>query len=261
MHSHSESAEETLEKWSRSSALATTVGSRLYEDESGNGDRVSPVQAVFRRVGECWIVIYEGTLTALKDAVGLHHIGFLLRREGWASAATELLAATDGRPGDLFDGAVDPEDDRLSIVADLGDAGAALDDQAANEYARRLRELRGELADVRHEVREATRLNDLGRQAVLREKIETALQESGFLVWQLAEGGKFRRGRGAVTRGHRVASHQERARLLVTKNIKAAVDKIRRYHPALADHFTARIKKGYACVYVPDPKQTVHWQL
>jgi hypothetical protein len=51
----------------------------------------------------------------------------------------------------------------------------------------------------------------------------------------------------------------ERARLAVTKAIKAALAKITIVHPALARHLGATVRRGHFCSYTPDPRQPVVW--
>ena len=53
----------------------------------------------------------------------------------------------------------------------------------------------------------------------------------------------------------------ERARGLVSKNIRSVMEKIRQQHPALGRHFAAAIRTGYFCAYQPEPDRTVSWQL
>ena len=118
---------------------------------------------------------------------------------------------------------------------DLGDAGAVLDAQSTAAYQVRLNELREELE-------EAEGFNDAGRTERARTEIE-------FLADELTAGG----------RGKRAASHAERARLTVTKGIKAALDKLEAAHPALARHLRATVKRGYFCSYTPDPRHPIVW--
>jgi len=51
----------------------------------------------------------------------------------------------------------------------------------------------------------------------------------------------------------------ERARLAVTKAIKAALARIDAAHPELGRHLTATVRRGYACVYLPDPRSLIAW--
>jgi hypothetical protein len=83
---------------------------------------------------------------------------------------------------------------------------------------------------------------DSGRAAALRAEIDSITSE-------LVAGGS----------GQRAASHAERARLTVTKGIKAALQKIAAAHPALGTHLSATIKRGYFCSYTPDPRHPIHW--
>jgi hypothetical protein len=53
----------------------------------------------------------------------------------------------------------------------------------------------------------------------------------------------------------------ERARLAVTKRIKAAIHKIEQHHTALGLHLIASIKTGYQCAYLPDPHDPVSWSV
>ena len=59
----------------------------------------------------------------------------------------------------------------------------------------------------------------------------------------------------------KAAASAERSRVAVTKRIKASVAKIATLHPALANHLSARIKTGYFCIYVCDPRGPMSWAL
>jgi len=115
----------------------------------------------------------------------------------------------------------------------LGDAGVALDAQAKTAYKCRLDELQADLA-------EAQRYHDVGRAA-------QAQAERDFLVAELAAAV------GLGGRDRRAAAMAERARLNVTKAIKAALSKIRASHPALGHHLATSITTGTFCAYTPDP--------
>ena len=51
----------------------------------------------------------------------------------------------------------------------------------------------------------------------------------------------------------------ERARLAVTKAMKAALARIEVAHPELGRHLAATVHRGYACVYRPDPRAPIAW--
>ena len=56
------------------------------------------------------------------------------------------------------------------------------------------------------------------------------------------------------------ASSAERARLAVTKRIRASIAKIATLCPALANHLSSRIRTGYSCVYLGSPRRPTSWQ-
>jgi len=129
----------------------------------------------------------------------------------------------------------------LRVRRDLGDAGELLDAGAKAAYKARLDQLAAELA-------EAERFNDPGRAAA-------ATAERDFLVGELA------RAVGLGGRDRRAASHAERARLNVTRAIRAAMANLARANPALGRHLSATIRTGRYCSYTPDPRAPITWHL
>jgi hypothetical protein len=69
------------------------------------------------------------------------------------------------------------------------------------------------------------------------------------------------RGCDAAGTEQRLGPPAERARLTVTKAIKAALRKICAQHPPLGAHLTATIRRGYYCSYTPDPRYPIRWQV
>jgi GAF domain-containing protein len=210
--------------------------------EPGRTDQgaVEPAAAAtFRREGEYWTIEFAGTVSRLKDTKGLHYIAHLLRHPGQEFHVRELVAGV-GDALSTSDGAGEAPAVELDAataasehltVSGLGDAGPVLDAKAKADYKRRLDELREELE-------EAERFNDPGRADRAREEIE-------FISDQLA---------GAVGLGGRdrvAASDAERARIAVTKRIKAALGKIRQANPALGSHLADALTTGYFCSYAP----------
>jgi tetratricopeptide (TPR) repeat protein len=63
------------------------------------------------------------------------------------------------------------------------------------------------------------------------------------------------------SRDRGVTSAAERARLNVTKTIKAALKKISENHPVLGYHLTTSVKTGTSCSYTPDPTYQASWIL
>ena len=195
---------------------------------------------LFRREGEYWTVCYEGAVVRLRDAKGLRHLARLLADPGREFHVVDLEAA-NRQP--CSPAAVGPTGragaGELQVRPDLGDAGALLDATAKAAYQARLAELRAELE-------EAEGFNDPARAAKAR-------QETEFLVAELA------RAVGLGGRDRRAASHAERARLNVTRAIRAAVANLARDNPALGRHLAATIRTGRYCAYLPDPRAPIAW--
>jgi pimeloyl-ACP methyl ester carboxylesterase len=192
-------------------------------------------EAMFRREGDYWTVSWNGNVVRLKDAKGLHYIAYLLANPGRQVLACELAAtgtASGNRPVPIEPG---------NTAANLGDAGALIDAKASGQYRRRATELREELA-------EAVRLNDTGRAARIRAEIE-------FLRDQIAAAV------GLNGRSRKAASHSERARLMVTKAIKAAIAKVRARDASAGRYLATSIKTGNYCTYDPDSAPPISWHL
>jgi hypothetical protein len=64
---------------------------------------------------------------------------------------------------------------------------------------------------------------------------------------------------GLGGRDRRAASHAERARLNVTRAIRAAMANLARANPALGRHLAATIRTGRYCAYTPDPRAPLVW--
>jgi hypothetical protein len=196
---------------------------------------------LFRREGEYWTVAYDGAVVRLRDAKGLRHLARLLTHPGREFHAVDLEAADRpaatatpvGPPGRAGGG-------ELAVRRDLGDAGALLDATAKAAYQTRLGELRVELE-------EAEGFQDPVRAARARAELD-------FLVGELA------RAVGLGGRDRRAASHAERARLNVSRAIRAAIANLARADPSLGRHLAATIRTGRYCAYTPDPGAPIAWE-
>jgi hypothetical protein len=123
----------------------------------------------------------------------------------------------------------------------LGDSGELLDTKAKAAYKCRLKELQEEL-DM------AERFHDLDHVAKVQAEIDFLTNELSAAI-------------GLNGRDRKAASVAERARLNVTKAIKATLNKISQTHPALGHYLTTHIKTGIFCSYMSDPTQPVVWTL
>jgi tetratricopeptide (TPR) repeat protein len=190
----------------------------------------SEARNVCRCDGDYWTITYAGRTVHLRTMRGLDYLVQLLRAPGREVHASALVGTP---PAGASHSEVGTE---MRAAATLGDAGPPLDAPARRAY-------RDRLAALTAEVVEAERLQDLDRADACRAEIE-------MLTVEL---------RGAA-KGHRAASHAERARVAVTKGLTAALARIRATHPALGAHLQATIKRGYVCAYVPDPRHPIEWE-
>jgi len=194
--------------------------------------------SVCRREGEYWSIVFAGEGFRLKDVKGLHYLAYLLRNPGREFHVLDLAAAGQG---------VQAGGPRMSLTRDddlrparLSDTGPVLDEQAKTAYRARLRELEEDLA-------EATSWADPVRAARARQEIQ-------FLADQLAAAV------GLGGRDRKTGSAAERARVNITRAIRAALARIRAHSPALADHLDATIHTGTFCSYAPDPRAPITWR-
>jgi tetratricopeptide (TPR) repeat protein len=211
----------------------------LTAGQRGQRDDKTSVAAQFGREGHYWTATFGGETLRLKDSKSLRLIAHLIRSPGHQFHAREL-AALDSPQQPAAQRIAHYENAGATVSTDLGDAGVILDAQAIAEY-------RDRLEDLRPEIEEAERCNDLGRISRLRDEAEV-------LTAELAAGVGFR------GRERRTSSHSERARLSVTKNIRGAIEKIREANPALGRHLANSIKTGYLCSYSPDPANPIVWR-
>jgi hypothetical protein len=182
-------------------------------------------------------VTFAGTTCRLRDAKGMHHIAQLLRQAGRAVPASDLVVALEHGAA----ATTAAEASHGSITTSLGDAGELLDGRAKRDYRVRLGDLRAELAD-------AERCNDIGRAAAARAEIE-------MLATALAAA------TGLGGRSRKAGSAAERARLAVTKRIKDTLARIGEHHPALGDHLRRAIRTGSLCSYAPAADVAGRWEL
>jgi hypothetical protein len=190
-------------------------------------------RASLRCDGDYWTIVFDGRDVRVRDCRGMRVLSQLLWNPYQQLHAVELLASsgTDGKGRAELPAVVDSCTVRLG----LGDAGAMLDARARSAYRERLQDLRGELseAEARHD----------------RGAIDHLRREADFLTAELL----------GATRGRRAVDHGERARLAVTKAVKVALHRLAVIHPRLAAHLQATVRRGYFCVYTPDPRAPITW--
>jgi CheY-like chemotaxis protein len=183
--------------------------------------------ARFHHEGEFWSISFDGSVFRLRDTKGLRYIADLIREPGRERHALDLIAAHGSA------------DEGARLVA--SDAGPILDAEAKSRYRERLDELAAEQD-------EADALNDLERASRARAEREALIEQLASAV-------------GLGGRDRRAASDAERARVSVTRAIKAAMLRIAEHSPGLEQHFASTLRTGQFCAYVLDPTSPLRWEL
>jgi hypothetical protein len=184
--------------------------------------------ASLARDGKWWTASGDGTSVRLPDTKGLRYLAELIAQPGVERHALDLVDRVEG---------VAPAGgiDRRS----LGDAGELLDSRSRAAYRHRIEELRADAED-----------------ALAAGRLETAeaLQaETDQLVGQLASA--F----GLGGRDRRAASAAERARLNVTRALRAAISRLVDAVPDAGAVLDRRIRTGLYCAYEPGEGAEVRW--
>lgn len=188
--------------------------------------------AVFRREGDYWSVMFDGRTVRLRDSKGMQYIRRLLDEPGREFHVLDL--ATVGATAGETEG-------HPAVVVDAGDAGALLDGRAKEAYRRRL-------SEIEFDLEEARSLGDTRRA-------EQANAERDFLLRELS------RAVGLGGRDRRAGAASERARSAVTRAIRQALIRIREHDTALAEHLDRSIRTGACCAYQPDSSAPLTWKL
>lgn len=182
----------------------------------------APGSALLRPDGEFWAATVGGSTVRVRATKGLAYLAVLLGAPGEEHHVLDLVEAVEGAPGE-------PGLRRR----DLGDAGPLLDDAAKAAYRRRLEALRGDLDDA------DARQDDAAMVAVQ--------DEIDALVAELA------RAVGLGGRDRRAASAVEKARLNVTRALRAAIARLEEAYPEAGRDLAAGIRTGIYCSYQTPP--------
>jgi len=189
---------------------------------------------VFRREGDYWTLIFDGSTVRVRDVKGMHYLARLLADPGREYHVLDLVAAETG-------GVAHPDSSQAAGLprALIGDAGEMLDARAKDAYRRRL-------AEIDDDIDQARAIGDAERAA-------QADTERDFLLRELA------RAVGLDGRDRRAASASERARAGVTRAVRQAITRIGGHHPQLGEHLDRTIRTGTYCAYLPDPRAPAAW--
>jgi hypothetical protein len=155
------------------------------------------------------------------DSRGLHYLRALLAAPGREIAALDLAAGGAG------------------LVA--SSVGPPLDAAARDAYRRRLAELKTEL--------------DAADRTADRERADEAEAERDALLAEL------RRASGLGGRPRETSAEAERARVNVTRTLRATIDRIAAKAPRAAAHLQASVRTGLACRYAPAAGGPSRWHV
>jgi len=174
---------------------------------------------VFRRLGQVWVIKYEGQMILMKDAGGLRYLVRLLAKPESIVPAVFLLAAESG---------IDP-------LIMSGNSGDLIDGPAMTKYKQ-------EYAELEEELREAELRNDHSRIPTLQSDLDAIGSE---IIRASGLGGKTRS-----------KSDADRARKNVSTSVSRAIDSIRDEHAVLGRHLRNSIDPGltFRCVPERDPE-------
>ena len=186
-------------------------------------ERLAPPADVWTlaRDGEDWLLEAGGEHARLRDSRGLHYLRALLAAPGKDIRALDLVAGGAGLTASGM--------------------GPALDATARDAYRARLDDLTGRLdaADRAGDQQAAEHLQ-AERQALLAE---------------------LRRAAGLGGRDRVVAPEAERARVNVTRTLRATIERVAAAAPRAAAHLRASIRTGGNCRYDPAPGGPSRWHV
>jgi len=174
-----------------------------------------------RRDDGDWLLEAGGERSRLRDARGLHYLRALLAVPGRDVPALDLVAG--------------------GAVVHPQAAGPVLDEQARSAYRRRL-------AQLAEELEAADRAGDPSRSETLQAERQALLAE-------------LRKATGLAGRAREVSLEAERARVNVTRTLRATLDRISQAAPRAGAHLQASIRTGRACRYEPGPGGPDGWDV
>lgn len=180
-----------------------------------------PDEWTLRRDGDDWVLEAGAERARLRDSRGLHYLRALVAAPARDLSALELVSGGGG------------------LVAP-GDR-PVLDDAARKAYRRRLAQLEAELdaADAAGDAARGKRI-EAERQALLAE---------------------LRRASGLGGRARRTSPEAERARVNVTRTLRATIERIEVAAPKAGAHLRASVRTGIACRYDPAPGGPSRWRV
>lgn len=174
-----------------------------------------------RLEGDVRTITHRGRTIRLRDTRGLQHLARLVACPGREVAALELMSGGDGLAS--------------------GQAVGGLDAEARAAYRRRY-------VDLQEEIEEAESLGDRARAGRAEVELDALAHELSRSV-------------GLGGRSRATGSPAERARVAVTRAVRAAIAKIAEHDSALAHHLDAHVSTGTFCCYRPEAGDAGAWTI
>lgn len=192
---------------------------KLWAEPDASPIEAAPVDSL-EREGDIWTLVSGGRVTRLKDMKGLRYLAVLLGSPGREFFVLDLVDAVEGGGAE-----------GVALRRAIGDAGEALDEEAVNAYRRRL-------VDLEEDLDEARRWSDPEGEARIQDEIDKVSAELG-------------RAFGIGGRARPQGSAIERARMSVTKALRAAIARIADAEPELGEALDSAVRTGARLVYRP----------
>jgi len=175
-------------------------------------------RAFLDRQGDQWTVGWGNATTRMKDTKGLNYLAALVRDPGVERHVLDLVTTIEHDAGHQRHA--------------LHDAGPLLDARAKSAYKVRLTALREDL-----------------EEAELVGADDTAASISAEIDALTAE---LARAVGLGGRDRKAASAAEKARLNVTRAVRATIARIAEAFPPLGEHLSTAVRTGTYCAYEPE---------
>jgi tetratricopeptide (TPR) repeat protein len=241
------STQTRVEMLTRARAIASDLGMARYVERADavlaalQTSRTSTVsyetparEGRIAKEGQYWTIALQDAVVHLRDAKGVHYLVELLRCPGRDLHVLDLagVLAEPSRPGNR-------PTQRANL--DGGGTGPLLDARAKAEYRSRIAELSVEIAG-------ADEAGDIGRATALRAELDEIERRLAAAL-------------GLHGRDRAVGAHAERARLNVTRALRAVVRTIAASNPVLGRHLAASLTTGRFCRYEPAAADQVQWSL
>ncbi len=187
--------------------------------------------ATLQRDGDWWTAGCGDTKVRLRDTKGMQYLADVVAHPGVERHVLDLVDLVEGVA------AADTGLDRRK----LGDAGELLDAESRSLYRRRV-------ADLRDQVEEALDAGDDDRAATLHSELDALINQ---LAQAFGLGGRERKASNAV----------EKARLNVTRALRAAIAKVEEALTGPGAVLDRRVKTGVFCAYEPHPDDEILWSV